>query len=154
MNIHFKFSLKFCFKLIHIWNTSKWLMNYCDRDTGLLKYDIIEGCWNFLVIKFIIYLLFLILKTWGGHHKFVFLGKTFWVCQASPMLYSKLCLPFFFFTFFLWFFFIIKVIGFFIPNFFTKKHWFSLKCYINISRRGFKQYSVLLSNVHFRLWDK
>ena len=29
-------------------------MNYCEGDTGLLKYDTIEDCWRFVVVKFII----------------------------------------------------------------------------------------------------
>ena len=29
-------------------------MNYCEGDTGLLKCNIIEDCWRFVVVKFII----------------------------------------------------------------------------------------------------
>ena len=61
--MHLKFSLQFYFKIIHIWNTSKWVMNYCEGGTGLLKYDTIEDCWWFLVLKYFT-LFYLLSDTW------------------------------------------------------------------------------------------
>ena len=46
----------------YIWNTSKWVMNYCEGGTALLNYDTIEDCWSFLVVTCII--LSAIFDTW------------------------------------------------------------------------------------------
>ena len=71
-------------------------MNYCEGDTSLLKYDTTEDCWRFLVVKLII--LCAILDTWD------FTQSYFFLFFAS-------------FTFL----FIIRLIGFIIPNFCKKK---------------------------------
>ena len=46
---------KFLFPIIHRYNTHKrGVINYCEEDKGLLKYDIIEDCLRFWVEKFMI----------------------------------------------------------------------------------------------------
>ena len=59
---------------------------------------------------------------------------TFWVCQPSPMLYSKLFLHFLLLLHILYWFFIVRLIDFIVPNS-CKKPWFSLKCSKHISQR-------------------
>ena len=96
-------------------------MNYCEGHTGLLKYDTIEDCFSFMVVKFI---LSAISDTWDLDMgvKIPFLKQYILSLSAISKCFiqSYFFLFFFSFTLFHQFLVIIRLIGFIIPNFCKK----------------------------------
>ena len=84
-----QFSLKFYFQIINIKMSNELLW-------GRYRFLIIWYYWRLLEVfgGKIYYLICYVwyLELWGVSQEFLFLSNTFWFCQPSPMLYSKLFL--------------------------------------------------------------